>query len=517
MKETAKMHEKTLKTVVKGAGIAFFGLFIGKLFAYLIRVFIARNLGPDVYGLISIGVAVISILMTVSLIGFTPGITRFIAFYHGKNNQRKIKGSILSSFKITLPISIFLSCLLFIFSEKLAFFLSKPQMIPIFQFFSLAIPLLAIIHLVYSIMLGYKMIKYKVYIVDIGKNLSTFLFIAALFYLGFGVYGAIFGFLLGYLFSTILGIYYLKDKVLSQLKNIKPLSVDKELIVFSFPLMLMGMSLLLMGWTDILVLGFFEEATNVGIYSAALNTCVLLTFLLQAFRLIFMPIISELFSSGKVQEIRRIYKTLTRWLFSFIFPMFLLFIIFPDKILVLFFGSEFVSGSSALVILTFGYLLLISTGLPLYTITAIGKTKLNMYITVLAAVSNLILNLVLIPIFGIIGAAIAMTVSLAFRGIVSLCFLYKEIKIQPYDKSYLKPFFASLFSAGAIYVIFKIIFKPVTFPMLVIGFVLFVFLYMILILLMRGLTKEDIMIIKTVEKRTGLKVNWVRNIIKRFV
>lgn len=512
-----KTHERALKTVAKGAGIAFIGLLFGKFFAYLTRVFIARIMGPEVYGLISMGIAIISVFATLALLGFNPGLTRFIAFYRGKKNLEKVKGSIFSAFRISLPISIILAILLFVFSKHIALFFSKPALIPIFQILSFALPFSVIMSLSCSTLVGFKLIKHKVYTVDIGKNLSTLLLVAIFFYLGFNLFGATLGFTLGFFVSSLVGLYYIKTKIFPKIKKIKSVYATKELVSFSWPLLMVAVLGLVMSWTDVLMLGYFDTAVNVGIYSAALNTCVFLGVVSTAFGFIFIPLISELYSQDKKEEIRNIYKTSTRWMFSIIFPTFLIFILFPDNILRILFGEEFVLGSLSLIILSFGVLFSISTGLSIETTIAIGKNKVINYITSIAASSNIILNIILIPIYGMIGAAIAMASAYIIWSFLTLYYLYKKINIQPYDRNYFKPFIASLFSVGMIYFILKIVLKSTDFLMLITCFIIFIPLYSFMFLVMKGLSKEDVLILKSIERKTDLKIKWLRDFIKKFI
>ena len=512
-----KDHEQALKTVAKGAGIGFIGLIIGKIFAYLIRVFIARTLGPSDFGLISIGLAILSIFTTFSLLGLNQGLTRMISYYKGKNNFKKIKGAIFSSFKIVFSLSIFFSLVLFLIADKISIiFFSEPKLINIIKIFSFALPFSVLMNLSSSSFLGFKMVKYKVYIKDIFKNISTFLLIIIFFYFSFNLLRLSLAFLLGYIISAFVGLYYLKTKIYPHLKKISKTPVWKELIGFSYTLFLSGTVALVMGYTDVLMLGYFDTISNVGIYNAALNTCILITFVLTSFAFIFLPLITELFSKNKKKQIRKIYTTSTRWIFSIVFPIFLIFILFPDNILRILFGPDFVSGSLALVILSFGFLTHVSVGLSIETITAIGKPKINLYLNSLAAVSNFFLNLILIPIYGMVGAAIAMTSGLMLKSIFSLLYLNKKIGVQPYTRDYLKPFFSAILSSLIFYIIIKN-FLSINFFTLIIGFVFFLFLYSYFLLISKGLTRDDIIILKSIENKTGLKIKWLRNIIKKFI
>lgn len=509
-------HERAVKTVAKGAGIAFVGLFLGKLFAYLTRIFIARNLGPEAYGLISMGIAIISILGTIALLGFGEGLTRFIAFYCGKKKLGKVKSGITSAFKMSIPISILFGSLIFIFSEQISIFFSEPHLVLILQILSFSLPFYVIMSVSKSISLGFKMVKESIYTVDIGKNFSTFLLVVTLFFLGFEVFGSAMGFTLGFFVSSLIGVFYLIKKITPKLKDKNKIPSGKELFNFSLPLLFTLTLLLIMQWTDVLMLGYFDAAVNVGIYSAALNTCILLNFIKNAFGFIIPPTISELYSRKKIKEIGKIYKISTRWIFSIVFPIFLLFILFPDNILIIFFGKEFVSGSVPFMILSLGYLIVAIFGITYYIITAMGRTKINFYLTSMAAASNLILNLILIPAYGMLGASVAMTFSLFMRFLLSLVFVYSKTGKQPIDMNYLRPLFSSILSVFILYFLIKNIFGTKNIFVLIGSFILYLLLYGFLLVFTKSIKKEDMLIIRSIENKHGLNMRRLKKLLKRM-
>ena len=81
--------EQFLLKVAKGAGIAFIGTAVGMLLAYISMLIIARFLGPEDYGLISLASAVTTIASTVVLVGMPEGIVRFVSFIREEGRERK--------------------------------------------------------------------------------------------------------------------------------------------------------------------------------------------------------------------------------------------------------------------------------------------------------------------------------------------------------------------------------------------------------------------------------------------
>jgi O-antigen/teichoic acid export membrane protein len=96
---------ESLRKVVKGAGINLIGMVIGAFLGFLSRIFLARWLGASDYGLISLGIAALSIASTLALVGMATGVTRYVSFYRAKGEEGGIKGTIVSALKIGLVFS----------------------------------------------------------------------------------------------------------------------------------------------------------------------------------------------------------------------------------------------------------------------------------------------------------------------------------------------------------------------------------------------------------------------------
>jgi len=254
----------------------------------------------------------------------------------------------------------------------------------------------------------------------------------------------------------------------------------------------------------------------VGIYNAALPTAFVLISIMVVFNFVFLPMASELFSQRKIKELGSLYKTVTRWLFIITFPLFLLMLFFPSQIINILFGSTYTSGAIALSILSVGVLINVSTGSVAQTLLAIGKSKLFMWISSIAVLFNVGLNFLLIPMYGMVGAAITTSITMAAINLGFLYFVTKEIKVFPYNLQYLKYIFAALIPSVLIYFIFKkfLFSSPIV---LILLFAVYALFYLALVVFMRGITKEDVIILKAVESKTGIRIKFLRNFVKRFI
>ena len=162
--------EDYLKKIVKGAGIAFLGLAISKLFGYIYRILIAR-VGTEEYGLFSIGIAVFSLLTTICLLGLKGGILRYVSFYKSREDYGKVKGVILFSIKTILPLSFIVGVILFIFSRQISLYIfHKEDLAVVLQILAFAIPFAAFKEIASSVFYAFQEVRYEVYSKNIVEN-----------------------------------------------------------------------------------------------------------------------------------------------------------------------------------------------------------------------------------------------------------------------------------------------------------------------------------------------------------
>jgi O-antigen/teichoic acid export membrane protein len=508
---------ESLRKIVKGAGFILIGTLIGRAFGYGSRLIIAR-LGASDYGLVALGFAVMSIAATISLAGMSGGIVRYTSFYKGKGDKGRIKGTIISALRITLPLSFISAFILFWHANWISIHVfHDATLTPILRIFSIGIPATVLASNLLSATVGFQEMKYSVYVQYILQEPLKLAAIVLLLALGLGAVGATWGWVLAIMVMPFLAFYFLEKKVFPIFKTkVKAISVDKELFAFSFPLLFAGIAGLVMGWTDTMMLGYFSSSAEVGIYNAALPTAHLINSIPGAFAAIFFPVISELYARNKIDDLRKTYSVVTKWMLSLIFPAFLLVVLFPEQIITILFGAEYIAGAIALSILVFGFMIYGAIGPAGAILRSYGRTKTVMVTNYIGAVINFGLNLLLIPIYGVNGAAIATGFSLALLYILNFVFAYRVAKIQPFKLSYLKIILAALTSVFAVYLLTKYVIGVSTFVLIAMLFVFLLF-YFFLLLVMKSFEEEDLMIMRAIDQRLGTKSDWIRDIIEKFL
>ena len=144
-----------------------------------------------------------------------------------------------------------------------------------------------------------------------------------------------------------------------------------------------------------------------------MKTAVSISFFLTAVNAVAAPRIAALHAQGKRAELQTLVSTMAHWIFWPALATSAAAIIFGLTILAMF-GPAFSAGYDALVILVCGHLVRASTGLVSDLLGVTGHQDENAWVLAWSALLNVILNVLLIPRFGIVGAATATAVTMAF-------------------------------------------------------------------------------------------------------
>jgi O-antigen/teichoic acid export membrane protein len=512
-------YEQHLKTLVKGAGIAFTGMIIAKMLAYVYRVVIARYYGPADYGLFSIGVAVFTIFSVIAMMGLNGAIVHYIAYFHSKKDENRIKGVIMFSFKLVLPVSVLLTVSLFLLSDLISgVFFSTPELAIVFRIFSLALPFYSLVLIGSVIFVGFQRIKYQVYSDSIVSNVLKIAFLIVFSVMGLGIAGIVSSWLAAVIAAGLLTVYYIY-RVFPGMRGMKPVYLNREMFSYALPLLLSNIMLVVFSYTDIILLGYFPNVnmTGVGIYSAGVAIAQLLTIISVTLTALFMPVLTRLHASKQKESFNNVYKTVTRWAFFVNFPALLMMIFFSRQIINIFFGADFIPGNVALVVLGLGYLFFSISTIPFLLLNAIRRTKNVLYVTAITLLFSIVLSVLLIPIYGIEGAAASVAVSNVIRFFLLIAVSYYFVRVMPLDKKVLKSLVSGVLSLIVVNYMSRMIFAEFPIHVMVVLFVLFVGLYLLMLLIMRGFGREDMEILKYLESKLGIRIGFLRRIIKRFV
>jgi len=515
---------RLLGKVAKGAGVVFFGLALAKFLSFLSRIVIARFFSTSEYGLFSLGFALVSFFSLVAVLGIPKGTTRYMAFFRGNGQIERIGGVVSWSILLCIVSSLAITFLVVSWADFLAVEIFRaPEFGLTLSVFAFSIPFLAFIYVLISIYRGLMRVSERFFFSDFLRNLLFLLFLAPVLFLDLPFVFVACAFTVSIALASLLfGLYALVKRLVlfpgfsrSDFFDFD-LSVARMLLIFSLPLLLVDFLQQVMAWTDTLMLGFFASPELVGLYNAAAPLTKMLSVVLTSTVFLYGPMVSELYARSLIGDIKRTYVVLTKWISSATFPLLCVFLFFPSQVLLLFFGQDYVVASMALQVLALGFFLNNLLGPNGATLIAFGDTRFLMWTSLVAAFLNVILNFLLIPVYGIVGAALASVSSFLAINVLRVLRLRSSIGLFPFDMKLVRSILVYLFFIVPLFLVSDFLVSvDVLFLLLV--FIFFYFGYILSVFLARGLDDEDLELMNKFAQHAGVNLDHATKLLEKYV
>ncbi|MCK5177635.1 MAG: flippase, partial [Candidatus Aenigmarchaeota archaeon] len=467
------------KTIAKGAMFVLGGIVISKIITYLWRIFIARYIGQEAYGIFSIALALLGIATIFSVLGFSDGLLRFTSFYRARKKYNEAKGVLISVFSINFISTLSLSFLLVFFAPSFAkYFFHNSNITGPVYIVALALPFFVFGNHFLTLLKSQMRVDYIALTQSIIEGFVKIIGTVVFFYIGYIALAPILGYFIALVGTFFLSMYFLFFKTdYAVILKEKAVYHWRELIIYSLPLMFVFFIASFLTYTDTMMLGYFTDNSITGIYNAALPTANLLSITMIAFSSLFFPLFIEKYSKKQYKEMNLLFKLIVKWIYLSMLPIFYILMFFPEAILIFFFGPQYAQGSIALRILAVGYFIYCITGPTHEVLMTLKKQNLILTIMFSGSMINLILNYLLIPVYGISGAATATSFSLIYINLLSIYYVRKYLKIFPLDINQLNGFFATLFAFIIIYFIVNIIFPTTPLYVLILSLTGYIIIY----------------------------------------
>src|SRR3989338_841041 len=430
---------------LRGATNVLFFSVLASIIAYLTRIVLARNLSTEEFGLFYSVFTVIIFFLFFRDLGFGEALVKYIAEFRAQNQPEKIKTAITSVFTFQLIGSILIAIIFLIFSDYLAVhYFKNPRAALILRVLVLYTIFSVLFTTIKAVFQGFQqMFLYST--IEFAKNLIILVLILLFFYFNLGIFSPVLAFVM---VSPILFLIYfpflLKRCLFFQHKLTHFKEVSKKLIFFSIPVFATSVGGMIIGYVDTLVLTYYWTLTQVGIYNAVLPSALIFIFFGKALCSVIYPLSSELWAKGDKKRLSQGISLLHRYVFVLIIPIMIPIIVYSKFFLTTFFGVDYGAGALAFQILLVGVSFYILASVNNNMISAIGKPKEVTVIVFLAAASNFGLNILLIPKYGINGAAFATAFCYFFSLVASTLRIRKHIGLKVPLKQWLLLVFPTL-------------------------------------------------------------------------
>ena len=476
-------------------------LFIGiaTLLQFLIGVvqlpLLTKTLGARDYGIWSQVHVTISLISPFTTLALASAMVRFLA---AEKNKEEIQEGFYSIISVVFLTNLIASLAVMVFAYPLAmnFFDGAVQIVRITGILILLGPLSS---LYLNLIRTFQQIKrYSVFI--IAENCVRIGLIAYLVLNGYGILSVILS-LLAVQVIMLLILFFL---IGSQIGIKRPhFSRIKEYLSFSLPFVPNSISFWLVRLSDRYVIGFFLGLSSVGIYSAAYTLGHLSFAVVGVLNFVLLVVLSRLYDEGRMDEVKTHLSYSLKYLLTIVIPFVFGAAILAEPVLRMFSTPEIASqGYFVTPLAALSTLFLSVSGIIGFILVMTKKTKKLAPIWIAAAVLNLGLNILLVPRIGILGAAITTLIAFSLAlGAISY-YSFKEFKFSIDWHFIIKSLIASAVMSLAVWLM-----APQGNLDTILTVVAGVIIYGVVLLLLRGFSKEEIRFFWGLLRRSSPTVN----------
>ncbi|MGL5354983.1 MAG: lipopolysaccharide biosynthesis protein [Cetobacterium sp.] len=397
------------------------GGYVGLIIGFFTTPIVTRMLSPEQYGVSSMYLLVVNILMLLAMLGLDQGFVRY--FYE---EEEENKGLLLKKcLKIPTIMLVLVSCIILAFRKQISYF--------IFLEYDFKMILLLVVMLLFTLLNRYSFLtvrmnqKAKLFsIFQILNQLLNFILIVFLFkFYGDNYKTIVIGSTITTVVLTILSI--ISERKIWSLKGEKTKIEEKELLKYSLPFTITMALTWIFQSSDKVAIKMFSSVEELGLYSAAFKIVALLNIIQTGFTTFWVPVAYEKYTNEP--ENLEFFEKIHGYISLVMFGVALVVLMSKDLIILLL-GDKFRVASSIMPCLVLMPIMYTISETTVLGINFKKKTKYHMTISVVVAVLNIIGNMILVPRVGAKGAAISTGIVYIAFFILRTHFSLKEIKFD---------------------------------------------------------------------------------------
>jgi O-antigen/teichoic acid export membrane protein len=419
---------------------------------YLVKIYVARVLGAENLGLYALGMTLVSLTQLVSNLGLQGAAARYVAVYNATGKFDDLRGFLTRGVGLILSLTTLLSLGLVLsggwLSRRLYHAPGLAAYIPLFA----VLTVLGAVNTFYcQVLAGFKDITKRTVITNFMGTSLVIPLTVILLALGTGMRG--------YLWAQIINSVVVVAFLVAVAWKLTPKAArfswaplppfDPEIRAFAAASFGMSAIDFLVSQADKILLGFYLNPTLVGIYVVASTLSAIIPLILQSVNQIFAPVIADLHAQARKDVLERLFQTLTKWVLGLTLPLACVIIAFAIPLMRIF-GRGFEAGWPVLVIGAVGQVVNCGVGSVGYLLLMSGNQRRLMRVQFVMVGVSLLMNITLIPVFGVVGAALASAIVNVAGNFWNLMQVRNSLQISPYNPSYFALAIPAVFAAATV-------------------------------------------------------------------
>jgi len=414
-------------------GITFLASVVSLPLGFVITITLGRFLGAGDLGIYRMASTLYGIVMLFAAVGIPATITKYVAEF--KNDRIKFNQIVSSGVITSLFLGVGFAVLFYFSSGLFADIFDMHGLSGLIKILSPVFPFALVGGALLGLLNGIReMTKYTV--ATIIQSVLMVIITVVLIYCGFGVAGAVAGVVLSSVGSCLFLIFVSRNYF--KITLIEYLSTTKKMLRFGVQVLAAGSINEINNQLDIILIGFFLISTDVGHYAVAVGLSRFFWLIPLSVQRITYPATSSYWSENNHSALSNMLNKSMKYCTIILVLIGLGVGFFAKDIITTLFKEDFIYAVLPLQILLVGTVIRGSIAQPIGgSLSGIGRPGLTLKIVAIIATINATLDIILIPQIGIVGAAIATTISLSAGAFIGLFLVVKFVHIKFDVKWYL--------------------------------------------------------------------------------
>jgi O-antigen/teichoic acid export membrane protein len=424
----------------------------GNGLGYLLGIVLARLLGAEDFGLYALGMAIFNVITLVALCGADTMVVKIVSEAFQRGDRLLAAKSLILALIFVVSVGLVGATFLLWSSHTwLHDVYPQPQLVSVLTLLAFTIPVALVVTVLVASFQATHTYSKVIAIRSVWEPLGKLTLALGAVWAGWGLAGVVGGVGAVSCISLVLAAYFARTMIA---QGLTAGSLDQrqavELAKYGLPLFVMTIVGVISPRTDILLLGYWSDPSQVGLYQAAFQTAAILTLVAAALDAAFAPLSAGLLAAHDLTRLKSLYCNVSRWLLTVSFPIALILLVFGSDILFLF-GPAFPVAAGCLLLLALGQWVNTWTTFAHTLLLMSGRSRLAMWNSIGIGVLLLVLNWLLIPHWGISGAAFAVSLTLMIGGVLRVGQVWFLYGLHPFSVELTKPLGAGLIALLAGY------------------------------------------------------------------
>jgi len=444
---------KDFRVLAAGTAQNIIGLGVFVVASFAANILIARSFGGGAAGATALAVVTVGtqlgfILAAGSRFGMDMAAVRYVAIDMGAGHPGRIRPLVVRSIEIAGLVSVAVGAVVFLAAAPIGRALGATPA-PAIRAAAIAIPFVALTYVWVAASRGLKVMRHTLYVQWVAQPVLWIVLMLAFWHVHKSEAAAVWAYAASWLLAAVAGRFFWRSiSGGHEREDLEP-GAAGALVRYGAPRAPAALLSQGLFWIDYFVASYFVSAgdvtsAEVGVYSACVRVALAMVLFLTAVSYVFSPFVADLHARGERERLDELFKAITRWTVAGTIPVLLLLLIVPQSILRVFGGSEFASGSGALRILVIGQAINVSVGAAGFVLIMAGRTGWDLVVYGLSAALDLTLAWILVPRYGIDGAAASQAITIAVSNWLRLVLVRRFVGIFPWDHTYVRLVFPAV-------------------------------------------------------------------------